>query len=401
MSSIPNMEPMIPSEGGIDKSALPGLALDLERKAANLAGMVNPITAQVLEEYMRVINSYYSNLIEGNSTHPRDIRKAMQGEYSEDPARRDLQQESLAHVHVQAQLVQNPPAAAEFLAPQCFSDIHQMFYAQLPKSLRVVSDAGENQKEVIPGAFRQPGEEVMIGRHVPPGAEHVTALLARFAEAYKIDNLYGHKQIIAAMAAHHRFTWIHPFLDGNGRVGRLHTDLFLKAIGLCACGIWCVSRGLARNNEAYKAALARADLHRQGDLDGRGELSEKNLIGFCEFMITTAIDQVEYMSSLLDLQKMVARIQIYFADRNKGLIRGVGKIKPEASRLIEQAFTYGEFARADRDKITGLGTSVSRKLVQQLKEEGLLTETSSRSPLRWAIPDHAERYYLPELSPAI
>ena len=399
MTSIPNMEPMIPSESGIAKSVLPALALDLERKAAKLAGMVNPITAQVLEAYMRVINSYYSNLIEGNSTHPRDIRKAMQGEYSEDPARRDLQQESLAHVHVQAQLAQNPPAVADFIDPQFFSDIHRMFYAQMPKSLRVVSDAGGNQKEVIPGAFRQPGEEVMIGRHVPPGAEHVMALLARFADAYKIDNLYGHKQIIAAMAAHHRFTWIHPFLDGNGRVSRLHTDLFLKAIGLGACGIWCVSRGLARNNEAYKAALARADFHRQGDLDGRGELSEKNLIGFCEFMITTAIDQVEYMSSLLDLQKMVARIQIYFADRNKGLIRGVGKIKPEASLLIEQAFTFGEFARADRDKITGLGTSVSRKLVQQLKEEGLLTETSSRSPLRWAIPDHAERYFLPELFP--
>lgn len=141
------MEPMIPSESGIAKSALPALALDLERKAAKLAGMVNPITAQVLEAYMRVINSYYSNLIEGNSTHPRDIRKAMQGEYSEDPARRDLQQESLAHVHVQAQLAQNPPAVADFIDPQFFSDIHRMFYAQMPKSLRVVSDAGEIKRK--------------------------------------------------------------------------------------------------------------------------------------------------------------------------------------------------------------------------------------------------------------
>ena len=49
--------------------------------------------------------------------------------------------------------------------------------------------------------------------------------------------------------------------------------------------------------------------------------------------------------------------------------------------------------------ISGLGQSVTRKLVQQLKREGLLTETSSRSPLRWAIPNHAERYYFPELSP--
>ncbi|MCP5169555.1 MAG: hypothetical protein H6999_07340 [Hahellaceae bacterium] len=64
------MKPMIPSDATIDKSDLPDLALDLERKAAALNGMLKPITASVLEAHMLVMNSYYSNLIEGNSMRP-------------------------------------------------------------------------------------------------------------------------------------------------------------------------------------------------------------------------------------------------------------------------------------------------------------------------------------------
>ena len=385
---------MIPSEAGIEKSQLPQLALELEREAAMLAGKISPATASVLEEHMRVINSYYSNLIEGHSTHPRDIRKAMRGEYSKDPAKRDLQLESLAHINVQRALTETPPE--HIFSPTCFTEIHRMFYEELPESLRTV-ESNEGKRMVVPGRFRQIDEEVCVGRHLPPPSTEIPMFLERYGQRYQRDRLHGQKGAIAIMAAHHRFLWIHPFLDGNGRVGRLHTDLFLKTLGIGACGIWCLSRGLARNNEAYKAALARADYVRQGDRDGRGALSEMHLIAFCEFMLKTAIDQVRYMDGLLDLYSMGERIQHYINDRNRGLIKGIGKIKPEAVRLLEKAFIYGEFQRKDMEKISGLGNSVTRKLVQQLKKEGLLTETSSRSPLRWAIPSHAERYYLPEL----
>lgn len=399
-----SIEPMIPSDRGVDNSELPILVLELERKAATLAGMVNPITAKVLEEHLRVINSYYSNLIEGNPTLPRDIRKAMNGEYNANPAKRDLQLESLAHIEVQRKLAESPPSKNELLTSDFYRDIHRMFYEKLPDNLKIISDGkGKEQKgkeqKVTPGQFRQGGEDVEVGQHLPPEAEKIDSFLRRYGQAYKIDHLHGQKKLIAAMAAHHRFEWIHPFLDGNGRLGRLHTDLFLKAIGLGACGIWCLSRGLARTNKQYKSALARADFPRQGDGDGRGALSEGTLISFCEYMINAAIGQVDFMTTLLDLKSMNERIQAYIDDRNKGLITSVGKIKPEAARLIEKAFIYGEIKKGEMDKVSGLGSSVTRKLVQQMKEEGLLTETSSRSPLRWAIPDHAERYYLPELSP--
>jgi len=391
------MEPMLPSDSAIDKSDLPDLALDLERKAAILSGMVKPATAAVLEGHMCVINSYYSNLIEGNSTHPREIRKAMQGDYDLDPVKRDLQLESLAHINVQQQLNKLDISYEYLLTEECFLDIHRMFYADIPDNLRkVVSDSGKTLN-VMPGEFRI--EDVQVGRHVPPACNDISLFIRRFSEAYRLDWLRGQKRVIAAMSAHHRFVWIHPFLDGNGRVGRLHTDLFLRSIGIGGYGIWCLSRGLARSNVEYKSALALADHPRQGDRDGRGALSESNLVSFCEYMIKTAIDQVEYMTDMLDLQGMEKRIRAYVGDRAKGLIRGVNGLRPEASRLLERAFLLGEFPRSEIAEVSGLSLATARKLVQQLKEEGLLTETSSRSPLRWAIPEHAERYYLPELSP--
>ncbi|WP_439136020.1 Fic family protein [Pseudomaricurvus sp.] len=401
MPILPSIEPLIPSAAGIDESNLPEKALDLERKAARLSGMISTQTAEVLEEHLRVINSYYSNLIEGHNTHPRDIRKAMKGDYSLDPVKRDLQLESIAHVTVQNTLATEAYGAVDLVGADCFKHIHKLFYERLPETLRQVKSANEKTWAYVePGVFRQNGQDVEIGSHLPPAPNELDRYLERFQEVFRLDRLHGQKKVIGAMAAHHRFTWIHPFIDGNGRVGRLHTDLFLRSIGIGATGIWCLSRGLARRHADYKSALAEADKGRQGVSDGRGALSENGLIQFCEFMIDTAIDQVDFMTKVLDLENMVKRIGSYIEDRNRGLIVGMPPIKPEAARLLEKAYLHGEFERSEMEKITGLGLSVTRKIVQQLKEEGLLTETSSRSPLRWAIPEHAERYYLPELSPA-
>lgn len=395
------MEPMIPSERGIEKSDLPDLVIDLERKASKLGGMTSRIVLDVISEHMRVINSYYSNLIEGHSTHPKEIRKAMRGDYSDDPAKRDLQIESIAHIEAQKDLEREPPTLEELNTPNCIKKIHFLFYQHIPESLRVVRGAKQDKKIVTPGEFRNIGEDVEVGEHLPPEAEVLPAFLKRFEDAYNLNRLHGQKKLIAAISAHHRFVWIHPFLDGNGRVARLHTDLVLKGIGIGGYGMWCINRGLAKRNREYKAHLASADHVRRGDLDGRGALSEKSLIEFCEFMLKTAIDQVEYMEKLLNLKDMTKRIKSYIEDRNKGLVIDVGKIRPEAARLLERAFMMGEFERSEMEEISGLGLQVTRKLVQQLKEEGLLTETSSRSPLRWAIPDHAERYYFPELTPIL
>lgn len=144
-----------------------------------------------------------------------------------------------------------------------------------------------------------------------------------------------------------------------------------------------------------------ADYPRQGDLDGRGSLSEKNLLVFCDYMLDTALDQVDYIAKLLNLESMQQRIRSYIQARNDGRIQGMGKIKDIAALLLYNAFVAGSLKRATAIELTGMSERSARRLIAQLKQEGLLADTSSRSPLYWQIPEHAEPWYFPQLAPVV
>lgn len=392
-------EPYIPSEAGIQATDLLDKALDLERKASRLAGLTAPGVARVVEEHVRAINSYYSNLIEGNNTKPWEIRQAAEGNYSADPARRDLQLESVAHMRVQAWLADQDIDRATLCSADFLREIHRVFYKGMPaRMLMVKNDETGEEVSLMPGEFRD--RLVKVGTHVPPEAHDLSGFMRRFEQAYGTQPLHGLIPVIAAMAAHHRLTWIHPFLDGNGRVARLFTDAYLRCIGVGGTGLWVLSRGLARSHEDYKAYLARADKPREGDRDGRGNLSERHLLALCEFMIDTALDQVDYIAKLLVLDGMIKRIHRYVRARQDGLIIDMGPLPSEAGLILERAYSVGELPRKDLYALfPRRAERTVRAAVKQLKDERLLTETSSRSPLRWAIPQHAEPYYFPELSP--
>ncbi len=88
----PEIEPIIPSDSAISHSELPGLALELERKSAALGGALAEETARLITGALRVINSYYSKLIEEHDTELADIREAMSGNFSDDTAKRNKPQ---------------------------------------------------------------------------------------------------------------------------------------------------------------------------------------------------------------------------------------------------------------------------------------------------------------------
>ena len=100
-TSILALAPFIPSDKALGESLLPDKAVDLNKQSARLMGQVSELTLATLSQYMSVINSYYSNLIEGNAPRPDEIRAAQREEYSDDSAKRDLQMESLAHIALQ------------------------------------------------------------------------------------------------------------------------------------------------------------------------------------------------------------------------------------------------------------------------------------------------------------
>jgi Fic family protein len=259
-------------EGSRHRAELTDLALELAQRSAGFRRSLPPSLVTSLATLVRAMNCYYSNLIEGRDTHPIDIERALQGDYSRDAKKRDLQLEAKAHIIVQ-QWIDEGSLQGRAVTADAIREIHQRFYELFPEDLLWMETPHTHERmQVVPGELRH--RDVMVGGHVAISAPAVPRFLARFDEVY--SQLGKTEIILAAAAAHHRLTWIHPFLDGNGRVARLisHATL-LEALDSGA--VWSVARGLARNVAAYKGHLAACDQTRRNNLDGRGNSAKKRL----------------------------------------------------------------------------------------------------------------------------
>jgi Fic family protein len=390
-TKVSEMEPMMPTDSA---GELGDLVIEVIRKSAAISTAVHPVTRRGVVELVRKMNSYYSNLIEGHNTHPVDIDRAMREDFSRDPAKRARQLESKAHIEVQKCIESRIDDLPEIVITSesflCW--IHKEFYERMPEEYLLVPRADGKTEKVIPGETRK--LEVEVGRHLPPKSEYLYAFMDRFEKVYDPHKLNGLNQVVAAAASHHRLAWIHPFLDGNGRVTRLMTHAYLKKAKIDGHGLWTVSRGFARNREEYIAALAGADQLRRGDLDGRGNLTQAGLLEFCKFFLKTAIDQIDFMSGLLNLDGMQKRIQAV-VERQVSF----GELKPEAGHLLRDVFLRGEIPRGEIPKIIGMPERSARRVVSTLLEKNYLVSNSEKGPVRLGFPASLVGYYFPRLYP--
>jgi len=384
------MEPTLPAIGNKE---LEDLAMELAKKSSALAGTMPPAVRQSIGDLVRSMNCYYSNLIEGHDTHPRDIDKALAGDFSKDPEKRNLQLEAKAHIDLQ-RLIDDGRAPGIKPSGEFMRWAHFEFCSRLPDELLWVENptTGERMK-VIPGCFRE--QEVAVGRHIPPLAKNLDRFMSRFEEAYNPSHLSQVQQVIAIAASHHRLVWIHPFLDGNGRVVRLFSHAWLLETGI-GSSLWSVSRGLARSVEEYKAKLVAADAPRQGDLDGRGNLSHSGLVSFCRFFLQTAVDQVEFMRELLDSANFVTRMRIHIEEEI-----ALKRLPKGSFELLREAWVAGEFKRGQAATLTGYKERAARDVLATLLEKGYLVSDNKLAAVRLGFPIEAVERWLPRLYPAV
>jgi Fic family protein len=384
---------MIPMMPGLD-SGLEGLIVSLLEKIALMRGGVHPITSKAMSGLVESMNSYYSNLIEGHYTLPSDIDRALQGEYSDDPVKRELQVESVAHITTHRLMAERVKQAGPSFSP-CSAEfilwLHGEFYKRMPDEFRVVrSQSGARELIVEPGKLRR--DHVVVGQHVPPEPDAIPELLDFFHEQYDPARLDRVSQVLALAAMHHRFLWIHPFVDGNGRIARLLADAYLVRCGLDAEGLWSPVRGLSRSHSDYKRLLMQADMPRRGDLDGRGNLSERGLRDFCRFFITVCKDQVEFMRELLSPDSLGRRIEGYVQSRSFERT-----LRPEATHILIDLIYKGEISRGDAARVSGLRERTARDLIAQMLTEVLVSSDSPKGKLRIAFPEPVREFYFPRL----
>ena len=394
--------------GPISESFLPlfpeerALGPLLEKAAAliaegyRLGGQASPALRQSLSALLRAMNSYYTNKIEGQQTLPGDIERAVRSQFDADRDRACRQRLALSHMEAERFLESSweGVAARDLFRPERVVAIHADLYGRLPETDRVTEDG----QVVVPGEYR--ARPVSAGRHVAPPADHVPDLMAVWGDTY--TGLQGTERLVIGSAcAHHRLAWVHPFIDGNGRTARLHSHLVLFRLGLTS-GLWSPMRGLARAHEVYYARLNNADLPRRNDLDGRGALSQEELVAFAAFFLDTCLDQVRFMSGMLALNA--------FRDRLADLLRqldarpwqvGAEKsvVKPEAAGALHYVALTGPMERGNFMAMTGLPARTARRVLSSLLDFGLLRADSRVGPVSFDVPLGSLRWLFPRLWP--
>ena len=121
------IEPALPAD---QDHRLEDLAYELVSAASALAGQIHPVVQQSIGDLVRSMNCYYSNLIEGHHTVPRDIERALAQDYSTEPEKRNLQLEAVAHIEVQRMIDSGTDEPAEPVSKAYIQWLHREFYSR-------------------------------------------------------------------------------------------------------------------------------------------------------------------------------------------------------------------------------------------------------------------------------
>lgn len=384
---------------------------DLTARTQNLGARLHPRTSKSLAGIVRTMNCYYSNLIEGHNTLPRDIERALTSDIDAEPAKRDLQLEARAHINLQRKLDEDwaqvdgiEPASIEFIQYLHRDFYREQFWEESARSggMSLSSDgevratrADGSVVSMPPGQFRRTADQdVTVGLHIPPSGPVVQSFMEHFERRYAFAGMGLAQRILAIPAAHHRLNYIHPFIDGNGRVSRLMSHMMGLKAGIGSSGLWAVSRGLARGLKSrteYKAMMNHADMPRQGDYDGRGNLSERALIDFTRWFLDTMIDQTSFMSGLFELDSIEDRLRRY--------VEVSPHLPPEAADLLVYVMIRGEMARGDAPRATGLKERAARSVLSAVEADGLLKSDTPKGPVRLHFSIDATDILFPRLFP--
>ncbi|MCX5787579.1 MAG: Fic family protein [Elusimicrobia bacterium] len=369
---------MLPALPSRTTAELDELITNVLASSAALGKGLHPLILDEIARFMVKVNSYYTNAMEGNPSRLADIEAALNKDLLKDKTARNFQLEHLAHIEVQDAMIERLRSEPdlEVCSEGFLRWLHAQFFLKLPEEMRVAKTESGKIVRVEPGELRDRG--ISVGRHEGPAArEEIRSCLARFEELLSPGRLTGPQKMLGFASSHHRFLWIHPFPEGNGRVARLMTTAYGFRIGVGENMLWTVSRAFARNRGDYDAHLAMADLPRRNDMDGRGPLSEETLIAFCVFFLRSCEDQIRFMEGVLKLSELQRRYA--------RLIQGLAaekKLSKSSARLMERLFLQGEIPRGQVADICGVKQRRATQIVKELLESAATRSGTPYGPLR-------------------
>lgn len=277
------LEPLKVSESSRYRAALMEFANKLSVASENLSALASNHELDNVRRSALIEDIHFSNLIEGHQIPYEQIETLLAEPKSSERSSGEAQM--LAANYVEAEVWANSlPAETDLLSAQSLCSIHGKLFR-----------CGATYSTFVPGTFRE--VDVIVGSHLPISPGAIPRFVQRLSEAYR----HGpqKERILNLAFAHHRLVWVHPFVDGNGRVARFVSTQML-ANTLPATRYWSLSKALYESKERYFELLAACDMPRQGDRDGRGNMSEAALAEFSSFVLNLCFSKVRETTENLE-----------------------------------------------------------------------------------------------------
>jgi Fic family protein len=249
--------------------------------------------------------------------------------------------------------------------------------SEIPLSLRLIRDVHRILMDRVRGHERHPGEfrtyQNYIGAPTGRDATYVGPPVPQMRTLLDDLERYLHepalRPIVQAAVVHYQFEAIHPFGDGNGRVGRLLISLFLRDRGLLPQPLLYLSAYFERNRADYYDLLLRVSTH--GDWDA-----------WIKFFVIGVRDQAKEAADLAD--KLMA-----LQERYRELLLSA-RATANAIALLDALFTNPLVTSSRAQEILDVSAPTARSAIRMLEEHGILREITGRS---WGKVYSAEEIY--------
>lgn len=337
------------------------IILELEKlrtKNKVLRSAVSPVLFSELKEIFHILESLGSVRIEGNNTTLAEI---VERSISPDEKQRKVENyQEFLNNQAALHFIEENVQVGDKITKAHILEIHKLIVYGL-----------EREGDRTPGQYRK--SEVVIARaeHKPPPFSMVEELMNELFDFIGKDHP-PKDNLLVSVLAHHRFAWIHPFSNGNGRTVRALTYAMLIAQGFAVNRIINPTAVFCNNRDAYYENLAVADT-------GMSE----GLLKWSYYVLSSLLEENKKIEKLLDAkflrEKIIVPALAYSKDRQ--LITDVEK------NILTKAFEKGELMAADiKPFINAKYSNAVTRLINKLLEKKMLQKQSV-----------ASRKYLPSI----
>lgn len=245
---------------------------------------------------------------------------------------------------------------------------------ETPMSLRVIREAhgrllaGDRGRGKSPGEFRRarvwiggPGSTIETATYVPAPAGQVPdgmSIWERYVNADSPDRL------VQLAVQHAEFEAVHPFLDGNGRIGRMLVPLLMRQYGLIGAPVFCISRQIEPRRIFYYDALL-------------GVSRDDDWTGWCLYLLDAIRAQAqEGAATIRTILELRAEAESHVARRTR---------PPYVATALDHLFANPVFRASEFTAAGGIPSRTARRMLTRLRDKGVLEEAVPAKGRRSAV----------------